>query len=211
MSANDVVLAITGASGSAYALRLAQVLLAAGKHLHLVVSGAARQVMARELEAEFPGNGASAEEWSAMIERTLAGPIASAWGFCPLPGSDCTSAGFCARLWDVRLFGWNRERFVSHQWDGDLSVFDGHVVGHRYWRINKSDSARSGCASEGTATAGTCAARDAAESDSTRKHDAPQSCWSDDHAVDAGVLSPADADCGSGGFRRGQNSGPSAC
>ena len=70
MSANDVVLAITGASGSAYALRLAQVLLAAGKHLHLVVSGAARQVMARELEAEFPGNGAAAAEWLAMIELT---------------------------------------------------------------------------------------------------------------------------------------------
>jgi len=88
MSSNDVVLAITGASGSAYALRLAQVLLAAGKHLHLVVSGAARQVMSRELEAEFPANGASAAEWSAMIERTLAGPIASAWGFSPLAGSN---------------------------------------------------------------------------------------------------------------------------
>ena len=87
MSANDVVLAITGASGSAYALRLAQVLLAAGKHLHLVVSGAARQVMARELEAEFPGNGAAVAEWLAMIELTLAGPIASAWGFRPLAAS----------------------------------------------------------------------------------------------------------------------------
>ena len=88
MSANDVVLAITGASGSAYALRLAQVLLAAGKHLHLVVSGAARQVMARELEAEFPGNGAAAAEWLAMIELTLAGPIGSAWGFRPLAASN---------------------------------------------------------------------------------------------------------------------------
>ena len=53
MSANDVVLAMTGASGSAYALRLAQVLLAAGKHLHLVVSGAARQVMAENWKRSF--------------------------------------------------------------------------------------------------------------------------------------------------------------
>ncbi len=81
MSEKDVVLAMTGASGSVYALRLAQLLLAAGKRLHLVVSGAARQVMARELEAELPGSGASSAEWSAMIEHTLAGPIASAWGF----------------------------------------------------------------------------------------------------------------------------------
>lgn len=91
MSANDIVLAITGASGSAYAIRLAQVLLAAGKQLHLVVSGAARQVLARELEAEFPGNDASSVEWSAMIEETLAGPIAGRWGFHPL--SDSASAG----------------------------------------------------------------------------------------------------------------------
>ena len=81
MSANDVVLAVTGASGSAYAIRLAQALLAAGKQLHLVVSGAARQVIARELNTEFPGTSATAAEWSAMIDRTLAGPIASAWGF----------------------------------------------------------------------------------------------------------------------------------
>jgi 4-hydroxy-3-polyprenylbenzoate decarboxylase len=81
MNTNNVVLAITGASGSAYALRLAQVLLAAGKQLHLVVSGAARQVIAREMNAEFPGNNAAPEEWSAMIRATLTGPIASNWGF----------------------------------------------------------------------------------------------------------------------------------
>ena len=81
MSTNDVVLAVTGASGSAYAIRLAQALLAAGKQLHLVVSGAARQVIARELNTEFPDNSATAAEWSAMIDRTLAGPTASGWGF----------------------------------------------------------------------------------------------------------------------------------
>ncbi|MDA1229419.1 MAG: UbiX family flavin prenyltransferase [Planctomycetota bacterium] len=93
MSANDIVLAITGASGSAYAIRLAQVLLAAGKQLHLVVSGAARQVLARELDAEFPVNDASSVEWSAMIEETLAGPIAGRWGFRPLADSASASQG----------------------------------------------------------------------------------------------------------------------
>ena len=88
MSANDVVLAATGASGSVYALRLAQILLASGKQLHLVVSSAARQVMSRELDADFPANGATAAEWFSMIHQTLAGPVAKAWGFRPLPIPD---------------------------------------------------------------------------------------------------------------------------
>lgn len=81
MSGKDVVLAITGASGSAYALRLMQVLLASGQNLHLVVSGAARQVIVRELEVEFPSNSASTQEWIAMIDQALTGPIGTAWGF----------------------------------------------------------------------------------------------------------------------------------
>ncbi len=88
MSANNVVLAATGASGSIYALRLAQILLSAGKQLHLVVSGAARQVMSRELEAEFPASGAGAAEWISMIHQTLTGPIAKNWGFTSLPIRD---------------------------------------------------------------------------------------------------------------------------
>ena len=92
MNANDVVLAITGASGSAYALRLAQALLAAGKQLHLVVSGAARQVLACEMDAKFPDNAASAVEWAAMIDQTLAGPTATAWGFRPLSVSNVSTA-----------------------------------------------------------------------------------------------------------------------
>ncbi len=93
MSANNVVLAATGASGSVYALRLAQILLASGKQLHLVVSSAARQVMSREMDADFPANGATAAEWISMIHRTLAGPIAKAWGFSspPIPDREHSS------------------------------------------------------------------------------------------------------------------------
>jgi len=46
---NDLVLAITGASGSAYAVRLLEVLIAAGRNVHLVVSPAGQQVVAHEL------------------------------------------------------------------------------------------------------------------------------------------------------------------
>lgn len=46
---NDLVLAITGASGSAYAVRLLEVLISAGRNVHLVISPAGQQVMGHEL------------------------------------------------------------------------------------------------------------------------------------------------------------------
>src|SRR5215208_5095362 len=49
MAAGDLVVAITGASGSPYAVRLLEVLLRAGRTVHLVISPAATQVMEREL------------------------------------------------------------------------------------------------------------------------------------------------------------------
>jgi len=49
MAANDLVLAITGASGSPYAVRLLEVLVRAGRTVHLVVSPAAVEVFEREV------------------------------------------------------------------------------------------------------------------------------------------------------------------
>jgi 4-hydroxy-3-polyprenylbenzoate decarboxylase len=49
MAATDLVLAITGASGAPYAIRLLDVLLRAGRTVHLSISPAAVQVMEREL------------------------------------------------------------------------------------------------------------------------------------------------------------------
>ena len=46
---DDLVLAITGASGSPYAVRLLEVLLRAGRTIHLIISPAATEVMQREL------------------------------------------------------------------------------------------------------------------------------------------------------------------
>lgn len=46
---SDLVLAITGASGSAYAARLLKVLVDAGRNVHLVVSPAGEQVIGHEL------------------------------------------------------------------------------------------------------------------------------------------------------------------
>jgi flavin prenyltransferase len=45
----NVVLAMTGASGAIYALRLLEILLEAGRHVHLTVSTSARLVVRQEL------------------------------------------------------------------------------------------------------------------------------------------------------------------
>lgn len=46
---SDLVVAVTGASGSIYAVRLLEVLLAAGRTVHLTISPAAAQVLKHEL------------------------------------------------------------------------------------------------------------------------------------------------------------------
>ena len=50
MSNEHVVLAMTGASGAAYAVRLLEVLVAAGKQVHLSISPAAQIVLKQELD-----------------------------------------------------------------------------------------------------------------------------------------------------------------
>ena len=50
---NDIVLAITGASGSIYALRLLEVLLAAGSDVQLTISPAAVEVLKQELDIQL--------------------------------------------------------------------------------------------------------------------------------------------------------------
>lgn len=50
MAADDLVLAMTGASGAPYGVRLLEVLLRAGRTVHLVLSPSAVQVLAQELD-----------------------------------------------------------------------------------------------------------------------------------------------------------------
>lgn len=50
MAAEDLVLAMTGASGAPYGVRLLEVLLRAGRTIHLTLSPAAGQVMEQELD-----------------------------------------------------------------------------------------------------------------------------------------------------------------
>lgn len=59
---NDLVVAITGASGSAYAVRLLEVLLAAGRNIHLVISPAGQQVIGHELGLQLDATQFSIEQ-----------------------------------------------------------------------------------------------------------------------------------------------------
>jgi flavin prenyltransferase len=52
MAANDLVVAMTGASGAPYGIRLLQVLLGAGRTVHFTMSPAAAQVLAMEMERQ---------------------------------------------------------------------------------------------------------------------------------------------------------------
>lgn len=54
MATSDLVVAITGASGSAYGVRLLEVLLRAGRTVHLAISPSAGEVFARELGRDIP-------------------------------------------------------------------------------------------------------------------------------------------------------------
>jgi 4-hydroxy-3-polyprenylbenzoate decarboxylase len=50
MAASDLVLAMTGASGAPYGVRLLEVLLSAGRTVHLIMSPAGVQVLEQELD-----------------------------------------------------------------------------------------------------------------------------------------------------------------
>ena len=50
MAANDLVMAMTGASGAPYGVRLLEVLIRAGRRVHLVLSPAAVQVVQQEMD-----------------------------------------------------------------------------------------------------------------------------------------------------------------
>ena len=76
-----LVLAVTGASGTAYALRLGQAMLSAGMHVHLLVSEAARMVSLREIGVELPPATADENTWRQFLETGLTSGPAASWGF----------------------------------------------------------------------------------------------------------------------------------
>ena len=134
---HDLVVAMTGASGAIYAIRLLEVLLVAGHTVHLTISKSATIVLDRELgihvdlrkfnisqllpdESELASDSALQ---TLMPDRSALADISSVF-------SDCTKGKH--RLSSLRgLRGRDRERFVSHERHGDLPVLDGHAGKHR--------------------------------------------------------------------------------
>ncbi|WP_375056247.1 flavin prenyltransferase UbiX [Zobellella sp. DQSA1] len=68
----QITLALSGASGAPYALALLERLLTAGIQVHLLVSGAARVVLATEQGEQWPGKPAALAAW--LCERYSAVP-----------------------------------------------------------------------------------------------------------------------------------------
>jgi len=70
-----VNLAITGASGAQYGLRLLQCLVAAGCQVHVMISKAAQIVMATETDLKLPGNTAAMQEALAVYAGAKPGQV----------------------------------------------------------------------------------------------------------------------------------------
>ena len=84
MNRKTYAVAVTGASGTVYAIRLAQALLADNHDVHLVTSEAARQVALREIGTDFPTSTDSNDTWRQFITDGLDRPPANKWGFTKL-------------------------------------------------------------------------------------------------------------------------------
>lgn len=74
---NHPIVAVTGASGSCYAIRLLEVLIASGLEPYVVVSPAGRQVMALEMSSGDLKDHIGAAGWREEDVRDLASPLAS--------------------------------------------------------------------------------------------------------------------------------------
>ena len=70
---NDLVVAITGASGAVYAVRLLQVLIAAGRRVHLVISPSGATVIHHELGLKVDLDNFSLDQLLPVIDETDSG------------------------------------------------------------------------------------------------------------------------------------------
>jgi flavin prenyltransferase len=71
MAATDIVLAVTGASGAPYAVRLLEVLLRSGRTIHLTISPAAVEVFEREVGRKLNLNEFSLEAFLGETAKTV--------------------------------------------------------------------------------------------------------------------------------------------
>ena len=75
MQPHAITLAITGASGAAYGLRLLECLVRAECRVYLLLSGAARVVLATELDEQWPEEADEASHYLNQRFHAKAGQI----------------------------------------------------------------------------------------------------------------------------------------
>lgn len=96
MSRAAIALAMTGASGAAYGLRLLECLLGAQKTVHLMLSPAAQIVLAQETDLKVPGTPDAQEKYFAERYRAHPGQLRvfgpNAWFSPPASGSNAPAA-----------------------------------------------------------------------------------------------------------------------
>jgi len=96
MSREAIALAMTGASGAAYGLRLLECLLGAQKTVHLMLSPAAQIVLAQETDLKVPGTPDAQEKYFAECYRASPGQLRvfgpNAWFSPPASGSNAPAA-----------------------------------------------------------------------------------------------------------------------
>lgn len=94
-----VVVAVTGASGSAYALRLLEMLLHSGRQVELIISGAARQVFHHELGLDLVGT-PTTETIESAVASCLHAP-GNAWQFRSVSGQASAAGRGTIRSWSI--------------------------------------------------------------------------------------------------------------
>jgi 4-hydroxy-3-polyprenylbenzoate decarboxylase len=96
MSREAIALAMTGASGAVYGLRLLECLLEAQKTVYLMLSPAAQIVLAQETELKIPGTPAEQEKYFSTLYRAREGQLKAfgpnAWYSPPASGSNAPRA-----------------------------------------------------------------------------------------------------------------------
>lgn len=96
MSRDAIALAMTGASGAVYGLRLLECLLQAQKTVYLMLSPAAQIVLAQETNLKVPGTPAEQEKYFSARYRARAGQLKAfgpnAWFSPPASGSNAPQA-----------------------------------------------------------------------------------------------------------------------
>ena len=174
----NIVVAITGASGVTYSVRLLEVLLAAGCDVHLSISAAGQVVLKQELGLSVDldnfspamlmldaGDAPRSEAASLAKHRRHLGRFEQRARDGPASRARCTTT-------TSAIAGPDRQRLVPDRRHGRLPMHGRHARRDRPRHKHESDSPRRRRSPERAPSADSRAARNAAVAGATAEHDA---------------------------------------